>query len=47
MAESIEQLAEIIKDYARKHRKVNDRVSDLEVKMFGQSRDERTVKKGA
>lgn len=35
MADSIEQLAEIIKDYARKYRKVNERVVDLEVKIFG------------
>lgn len=44
MAESIESLAEIIKDYARKYRKVNERVGDIEVKIFGQSRDERQKK---
>ena len=38
MAESIESLAEIIKDYARKNRKVNERLGDVEVKLFGQSR---------
>jgi len=35
MAESIEQLAEIIKDYARKNRRLNDRLSDVETKLFG------------
>lgn len=35
MAESIEQLAEIIKDCARKNRKLNDRLGDVEVKLFG------------
>ena len=38
MADSIEQLAEIIKDYARKNRKLNERLGDVEVKLFGQSR---------
>lgn len=44
MAQGIEELAEIIKDYARKYRKFNERLSDLEVKIFGQARDEK--KKG-
>jgi hypothetical protein len=35
MAQGIEELAEIIKDYARKYRKFNERLSDLEVKIFG------------
>lgn len=41
MADSIESLAEIIKDCSRKHRKLNDRLGDVEVKLFGQNRDER------
>jgi len=49
-AESIEQLGEIIKDYARKQRKNNERLSDLEVKLFGNSKDpiakKTTVKRG-
>jgi len=44
MADSIESLAEIIKDQAKKFRRQNDRLSDLEVKMFGSSRDERKKK---
>lgn len=32
MAESVEELASIIKDYAKRHRKLNDRISDLETK---------------
>lgn len=35
MAESVEQLGSLIKDYSRKLRKHNDRLGDLEVKMFG------------
>jgi hypothetical protein len=35
MAESVEELAKIIKDYAKKHRKLGDRVSEVEVKVFG------------
>jgi hypothetical protein len=35
MAESVEQLAEIMKDQSRKHRKLNDRMADVEVKLFG------------
>lgn len=30
MAESVEELAAIIKDYAKKHRKLHDRIADLE-----------------
>ncbi len=47
MADSIEQLAEIVKDYARKNRRLNDRVADVETKLFGQSRDERAGAKKA
>ena len=32
MAESVEELAVIIKDYAKKHRKLHDRIADLESK---------------
>ena len=32
MAESVEELAAIIKDYAKKHRKLHDRIADLESK---------------
>ena len=35
MAESVEELAAIIKDYARKNRKLNDRVADIESKVLG------------
>jgi hypothetical protein len=35
MSESIESLAEIIKDYARKYRKLNERTGDIETKLFG------------
>ena len=38
VAESIEELASIIKDYAKKNRKLNDRVQDLEMKVFGHSK---------
>ena len=30
LAQSVEELASIIKDYAKKHKKLSDRVSDLE-----------------
>jgi uncharacterized protein Yka (UPF0111/DUF47 family) len=39
MAESVEELATIIKDYAKKNKKFNDRISDLETKIFGQVRE--------
>ena len=45
MAESIEQLGEIIKEQSRKWRKFNDRLGDCEVKLFGAARDERKKKK--
>ena len=35
MAESVEELATIIKDYAKKNRKINDRLGDLEARVFG------------
>jgi hypothetical protein len=35
MAESVEELANIIKDYAKKNRKMNDRLGDLEARVFG------------
>jgi hypothetical protein len=35
MSESIESLAEIIKDYARKYRKLTERTGDIETKLFG------------
>ena len=41
MAQSIEELASIIKDYARKYRKFNERLGDVEVKLFGQARDDK------
>jgi hypothetical protein len=44
MTESIESLADIIKDYARKYRRLNDRMSDVEVKLFGATRDEKSKK---
>jgi len=39
MAESVEELATIIKDYAKKNRKMADRVGDLEQRLFGQVRE--------
>ncbi len=44
MAEGIEQLGDIIKDQAKKSRRFNDRLGDLEMKLFGKAREER--KKG-
>lgn len=41
MAESIEQLGGLIKDYAKRNRKFNDRLNDVESKLFGQPREER------
>lgn len=38
MAESVEELASIIKDYAKRHRKLNDRISDLETKYGSQGK---------
>lgn len=35
MAESVEELATIIKDYAKKNRKMNDRLGNLEARVFG------------
>jgi len=35
MAESVEELASIIKDYAKKHKKLSDRLVDLESKVNG------------
>jgi len=35
MAESVDELAQIIKDYAKRHRKVSDRVAALESRVFG------------
>jgi hypothetical protein len=35
MSESVEELATIIKDYAKRHRRLNDRIADLETKVFG------------
>jgi hypothetical protein len=32
MAESVEELAAIIKDYAKRHRKLHERIADLEAK---------------
>jgi hypothetical protein len=34
MAESIESLGQIIKDYARRNRKFNDRLNDVELKFL-------------
>ena len=44
MAESVEELATIIKDYAKKNRKMADRVGDLEQRLFGQVREGTTTK---
>ena len=38
MAESVEELAAIIKDYAKRHKKLNERLVDLETKVFGHSK---------
>lgn len=35
VGESVEELAEILKDYARKQRKVSERLGDVETKLFG------------
>ena len=39
MAESVEELATIIKEYAKKNKRFNDRISDLEIKIYGQARE--------
>ena len=44
MSESIESLADIIKDYARKYRRVTERVGDVEVKLFGAVREDKPKK---
>ena len=44
MAESVEELATIIKDYAKKNRKVTERIGDIEQKIFGQVREGVNVK---
>ncbi len=38
MAESVEELAKIIKEYAKKNRKLSERVGDIETRLFGQAR---------
>ena len=35
MADSVEQLGKIIKEYAKKNRRTVERVGDLEMKVFG------------
>jgi len=45
VADSIEQLGEIIKEYAKKQRKFSSRLSDVEVKLFGNSREEKKQQK--
>jgi phage-related minor tail protein len=35
MAESVEELAQIIKDYAKRHKKLSDKVQSLELKVIG------------
>lgn len=44
MADSVEQLAEIIKDYARKSRRLGERVGEVELKIFGHSKEEKERK---
>ena len=44
MSESIESLADIIKDYARKYRRLTERVGDVEVKLFGAAREDKPRK---
>lgn len=44
MADSIEQLGDIIKEYSKKQRKYNDRLNECEMKLFGKAKEER--KKG-
>ena len=44
MSESIESLADIIKDYARKYRRLTERVGDVEVKLFGEVREDKPRK---
>lgn len=34
----MEELAAIIKDYAKRHKKLNDRLVDLETKVFGHAK---------
>jgi len=41
LTDGIEQIGGLIKDYAKKQRKNNERISDLEVKIFGNSKDPR------
>ena len=38
VTESVEQLGEIIKDYAKRQKKIDGRISDVEVKVFGSAR---------
>ncbi len=45
MAESVEELAVIIKEQAKKTRKVSERVGDLESRIFGQIREGKANKK--
>ena len=35
VTESVEQLGEIIKDYAKKQKKIDNRISEVEIKVFG------------
>lgn len=44
MADSVEQLAEILKEQARKQRRINDRVGEIESKIFGNTRDDKPKK---
>ena len=44
MAESVEHMAEILKEQARKQRRINDRVGEIETKLFGRSREEKPKK---
>ena len=45
VTESVEQLGEIIKDYARRQRKIDGRIADVEVKVFGSARSPATGSK--
>lgn len=38
MAESVEELASIIKEYAKRQKKVGDRLNEIETKVFGHTK---------
>ena len=45
VTESVEQLGEIIKDYAKKQKKIDNRMSEIEIKVFGNSKTPQVDKK--